>query len=68
MNLRKNTGNPGGRLEPYDSESTHLLQLSLMNNTFFGAIHYDIHLDLKLVEFSKKCHFPNYKHSINYAN
>ena len=48
MNLRKNTGNPGGRLEPYDSESTRLQELSLMNNTYFGAIHYDIHLDMKL--------------------
>ena len=49
VNLRKNTeGNPGGRLEPYDSESTRLQELSLMNNTYFGAIHYDIHLDKKL--------------------
>ena len=48
VNLRKNTGNPGGRLEPYDSESTRLQELSLMNNTYFGAIHYDIHLDMKL--------------------
>ena len=48
VNLRKNTGNPGGRLEPYDSESTRLQELSLMNNTYFGALHYDIHLDMKL--------------------
>ena len=48
VNLRKNTGNPGGRLEPYDSESTRLQELSLMNNTYFGAIHYDIHLNMKL--------------------
>ena len=48
MNLRKNAGNPGGRLEPYDSESTRLQQLSLMNKTYFGAIHFDIHLDMKL--------------------
>ena len=48
VNLRKNTGNPGGRLEKDDSESTRLQELSLMNNTYFGAIHYDIHLDMKL--------------------
>ena len=48
VNLRKNAGNPGGKLEPYDSESTRLQKLSLMNNTYFGAIHYDIHLDMKL--------------------
>ena len=48
MNLRKNTGKPGGRLEPYDSESTRLQELSLMNDTNFGAIYYNIHLDMKL--------------------
>ena len=48
VKFRTNTGNPGGRLEPYDSESTRLQELSLMNNTYFGAIHYDIHLDMKL--------------------
>ena len=48
MNFRKNAGNPGGRLEPYDSESTRLQKLPLMNNTYNGAIHYDIHLDMKL--------------------
>ena len=48
VNLRKNAGNPSGRLEPYDSESTRLQELSLMNNTCFGAIHYEIHLDMKL--------------------
>ena len=48
MNLRKSTGNPGGKLEPYDNESTRLQELSLMNTTYFGAIHYDIHLDMKL--------------------
>ena len=48
VNLRKNAGNPGGRLEPYDSESTRLQELSLMNSTYFGAIPYDIHLDMKI--------------------
>ena len=43
VNLLKSAGNPGGNLEPYDSESTRLQELSLMNNTYFGAIHYDIH-------------------------
>ena len=48
VNLRKNAGKPGGRLEPYDSESKRLQELSLMNSTYFGAVHYDIHLDMKL--------------------
>ena len=49
VNLHKSAGNPGGKLEPYDSKSTRLQELSLMNKTYFGAIHYDIHLNMKLV-------------------
>ena len=48
VNLHKSAGNPGGKLEPYDSKSKRLQELSLMNNTYFGAIHYDFHLDMKL--------------------
>ena len=48
VNLHKRTGNPGGKLTPYDSKSTRLQELSLMNNTYIGNIHYDIHLDMKL--------------------
>ena len=48
VNLHKTAGNPGGKLEPYDSKSTRLHELSLMINTYFGAIHYGIHLDMKL--------------------
>ena len=48
VNLLKNAGNPGGKLKSYDSESTRLQELSLMNKTYFGAIHYDIHLNMKL--------------------
>ena len=48
VNLIKSAGNPGGKLKPYDSKSTRLQELSLMNSTYFGAIHYDIHLDMKL--------------------
>ena len=48
MNLFKNAGNRGGKLKLYDSKSTRLQELSLMNNTYFGAIHYAIHLDMKL--------------------
>ena len=29
-------------------DSTRLKKLSIMNNTHFGAFHYDIHLDMKL--------------------
>ena len=44
----KNTGRTGGKLRPQDKSSTRLQKLSLMNNTYFGTIHYDIHLDMKL--------------------
>ena len=48
VNFLKSTGQPGGKLKPYDSKSTHLLELSLMKSTYFGNIIYDIHLDMKL--------------------
>ena len=48
VSFQKNTGQPGGKLKPYDSKSTRLQELSLMNSTYFGNIHNDIHLDLKL--------------------
>ena len=44
----KNTGNTGGKIEPQDKDSTRLQELSLMNNIFFGATRYEIHLDIKL--------------------
>ena len=47
-NLIKSEGNPGGKLKPYDSKITHLQDMSLMKSTCFGAILYDIHLDMKL--------------------
>ena len=31
-------------MKPQDKDSTRLQELSLMNNTHFGAIRYDIHL------------------------
>ena len=48
VNLLKNTGNLGGKVKPHDTESTQLQELSLSNDTYFGAIHYDIHLNMKL--------------------
>ena len=49
--------------KPQDKDSTQLQELSLMNNTYFGAIHYDIHLDMKLdytiCRIFKKCHYKN---------
>ena len=47
-NFQKSTGQPGGKLKPHDTRSTRLQKLSLMNNNYFGNIHYDIHLDMKL--------------------
>ena len=48
VNFRKYNGQPGGKLTPIDSKSTRLKELSLMNTTYFGNIHYDIHLDMEL--------------------
>ena len=48
IKFQKNTGRIVGKLEPQDTDSTRLQELSLVNNTHFGAIHYDIHLDMKL--------------------
>ena len=48
VNFYKSIGQSGGKLKPYDSKSTRLQELSLMNSTYFGNIHYDIHLDMKL--------------------
>ena len=48
VNFYKYNGQLGGKLQPSDSKSTRLQELSLMNNTYFGNIHYDIHLEMKL--------------------
>ena len=48
VNFQKRNGQPGGKLKPHDTRSTRLQELSLMNNTYFGNIHYDIHLDMKI--------------------
>ena len=48
VNVYKSNGQPGGKLTPFDSKSTRLQELSIINNTYFGNIHYDIHLDMKL--------------------
>ena len=48
VNFQKSIGHPGGKLTPIDRKSTRLQELSLMNTTYFGNIHYDIHLDMKL--------------------
>ena len=48
VQLLKETGNTGGKIKPQDKDSTRLQELSLMNNTHFGAIHYEIHLEMNL--------------------
>ena len=48
VNLLKNAGNSRGKVKPQDTESTRLQELSLMNSTSFGAIHYDLYLDMNL--------------------
>ena len=52
VNFQENIGRIGGKLKPQDTNSTRLQELSLMNRTHFGAIHYDIHLDMK-VDYTK---------------
>ena len=47
--FQKNAGRTGGKLKPQDTESTRLQEQSLRNITYFGVIHYDLHLDMKLV-------------------
>ena len=48
VKYQKNAAQIGGKLKTQDTESTRLEELSLMNSTHFGAIHYEIHLDMKL--------------------
>ena len=48
VTLLKNTGITGGKVKSQDKSSKRLQELSLMNNTYFGTIHYYIHLDMKL--------------------
>ena len=48
VNFQKSNGQPGGKLKSHDTRSTRLQELSLMNNTYFGNIHYDIYLEMKL--------------------
>ena len=48
VKFQKNIGRWGGKLKPQDADSTRLQDLLLMNRTYFGAIHYDIYLDMKL--------------------
>ena len=63
VNFQKITDQPGGKLKPHDSRSTRLQELSLMINTYFGNIHYDIHLDMKLdytiSRIFQECPSPN---------
>ena len=48
VKFQKNIGRIGEKLKPQDADSTRLQELSLMNRTYFGAIHCDVHLDMKL--------------------
>ena len=45
VNFQKSNGQPGGKLKPHDTRSTRLQELSLMMNSYFGNIHYDIYFD-----------------------
>ena len=47
VTISKN-GNIGGKIRAVNKVSTRLQKLSLVNLTYFGATHYDIHLDMTL--------------------
>ena len=72
VHLLKNTGQTVGKVKPKHKDSTRLQELSLMNNTYFGAIHFDIHLDMKLDytigRIFQEISYRNSKHHILYAN
>ena len=38
----------GGKFRPQDKNSSRLQELSFMNNIYYDAMHYNIHLDMKL--------------------
>ena len=48
VTILKNAGRGGRKLRPQDKINTRLQVLLLIKNTYFGAIHYEIHLDMKL--------------------
>ena len=48
VTFHKNTGNSDGKIYPENKDGTRLQDLSLMNNPYFSAVHYDFHLDMKL--------------------
>ena len=45
VKFQENIGRVGGKLNPQHAEITRLQELSLMNRTYFGAIHLDMKLD-----------------------
>ena len=52
----KNTGNTGGKLHPQDKSSTRLQELSLKNNTYFGAVRHSLRHEIgpyKKLNFSR---------------
>ena len=48
LTFYKIKGNIGEKVLPESLDSNRLHELSLMKNTCFGLIYYDIHLDMKL--------------------
>ena len=48
MHLLKTQETFFGNIKQQDKDSTGLQELSIMNNNYFGTIHYDKHLDMKL--------------------
>ena len=57
MTFLVNNGNTGGKFLSENKDSTKLQELSFINYTYFGAIYYDIHLDMKL-DYTKSGIFP----------
>ena len=59
----KNARSPGEKFRSEDRDSTRLQVPSLMNYTYFAAIHYFIHLNTKLYytisRIYQRCHYLN---------
>ena len=49
VHLLKNTEQTARKVKPQHKYSTSLQELPHINDTYFGAIHYDIYLEMKLI-------------------
>ena len=48
VTFNKNNGNIKRKVHPENKDTSGLLEFSLKNNTYFGVIHYVIHIGISL--------------------